>query len=82
MKLRTIGILITLAAGIFSSGLQAQNLRKDTVTILSFNDFHGAFISGADVPGADNFMTALLNAQNNVPNPIILSGGDNFSGSY
>lgn len=82
MKLRTIGILITLAAGIFSSGLQAQNLRKDTVTILSFNDFHGAFISGADVPGADNFMTALLDAQNNVPNPIILSGGDNFSGSY
>ncbi|MEG1564859.1 MAG: 5'-nucleotidase C-terminal domain-containing protein [Bacteroides sp.] len=82
MKLKTIVILIILVAGIFSSGLQAQTIQKDTVTILSFNDFHGAFISGTDIPGADNFMTTLLNAKNSMPNPIILSGGDNFSGSY
>ncbi|MCD8137646.1 MAG: metallophosphoesterase [Parabacteroides gordonii] len=82
MKSRTIGILIILVAGIFSFGLHAENIRKDTITILSFNDFHGAFISAADVPGADNFMTALLDVQKNMPNPVVLSGGDNFSGSY
>lgn len=82
MKQKIIVILIILVTGLSSSRLHAQSMRKDTVTILSFNDFHGAFISGISTPGADNFMTTLLDIKSKVPNPVILSGGDNFSGSY
>lgn len=70
---------------IFSNSLAANSLlKKDTITILTFNDFHGAFVrdSSAKIPGAAIFVQALLDIKKKSPNPIVLSGGDNFSGSY
>ncbi|MEG2278352.1 MAG: 5'-nucleotidase C-terminal domain-containing protein [Odoribacter sp.] len=55
---------------------------RDTISIVSFNDFHGAFIAGDRTPGADNFVSTLLALKKSVPHPLILSAGDNFSGSY
>lgn len=71
-----------IVLGCFLPGIYAQQGKKDTISILSFNDFHGAFIPGQGTPGADNFVSALLDLKGKVPHPVILSGGDNFSGSY
>lgn len=61
---------------------QTEQTRKDTLSILSFNDFHGAFIPGENMPGAEYFIFKLLELKEHCPNSLILSGGDNFSGSY
>jgi 2',3'-cyclic-nucleotide 2'-phosphodiesterase (5'-nucleotidase family) len=65
------------------SSITAQE-RKDTVTILSFNDFHGAFArdSSSNIPGAAIFAQALLDEKQANRNSVIVSVGDNFSGSY
>ncbi|MDR1340874.1 MAG: 5'-nucleotidase C-terminal domain-containing protein, partial [Prevotellaceae bacterium] len=65
------------------SSVTAQE-RKDTVTILSFNDFHGAFAedSSSNIPGAAIFSQALLDVKQANRNSVIVSVGDNFSGSY
>ncbi|MDR2911831.1 MAG: 5'-nucleotidase C-terminal domain-containing protein [Alistipes sp.] len=82
MNKRVLIIVLCLLTVTLHFGAHAQGGRRDTITILSYNDFHGAFISGADAAGADNFIAALMAAKEGAPNPIILSGGDNFSGSY
>ncbi|MEG2071272.1 MAG: 2',3'-cyclic-nucleotide 2'-phosphodiesterase, partial [Bacteroidales bacterium] len=61
--------------------LSAQSV-TDTITILSFNDFHGAFTEDENVSGAAVFSQALIDAKNSHPHPIVVSAGDNFSGSY
>lgn len=56
--------------------------QADTITLLSFNDFHGAFAQDKNMPGAAVFVEALLKAERRNPHAVLLSGGDNFSGSY
>lgn len=75
-------IIFLIAIGCHFPDANAGHAKKDTISILSFNDFHGAFISGQGTPGAGNFVAALLELKKQVPNPVVLSGGDNFSGSY
>lgn len=84
MMNRFIRLLLSVAiAGCSLPGAYArQGEKKDTISILSFNDFHGAFIPGQGTPGADNFVSTLLDLKGRVPHPVVLSGGDNFSGSY
>lgn len=61
--------------------LVAQTVR-DTLAIISLNDFHGAFVESNDVPGAGNVYTAISNLKKRYPANIVLSAGDNFGGSY
>ena len=54
----------------------------DTLAIISYNDFHGAFASDARVPGAACLVQTILREKRKYPLSIVVSGGDNFSGSY
>lgn len=84
MKKNILPFLLLFASyGYIQAGsLKGIENNRDTVTILSYNDFHGAFIAGQNVPGAALFVQALLNEKARSPHPVILSVGDNFSGSY
>jgi 2',3'-cyclic-nucleotide 2'-phosphodiesterase (5'-nucleotidase family) len=53
---------------------------KDTISIIAFNDFHGRFIPDKGVPGAACLVGAVNTLRATKPNPIVVSGGDNFSG--
>jgi 2',3'-cyclic-nucleotide 2'-phosphodiesterase (5'-nucleotidase family) len=72
-----------LALCFVCSSLTAQE-KKDTITILSFNDYHGAFVrdSSNNIPGAAIFVQTLLDMKQANRNSVIVSVGDNFSGSY
>lgn len=54
----------------------------DTLSLLSFNDFHGAFVKDRNVPGAGELVQAVLDEKTKNKNTIVVSVGDNFSGSY
>lgn len=54
----------------------------DTVSFLSFNDFHGAFVKDRNVPGAAELVQAVLEEKAKNKNTVVVSVGDNFSGSY
>ena len=54
----------------------------DTLSLVSFNDFHGAFASDKGVPGAGKLVQTILTQKEQNKNTIVLSVGDNFSGSY
>lgn len=54
----------------------------DTLSLLSFNDFHGAFVKDRNVPGAGELVQAVLYEKAKNKNTIVVSVGDNFSGSY
>lgn len=60
----------------------AQQSRLDTLSIISFNDFHGAFAKDEGLPGAGELVQMILNEKQKCANTIVLSAGDNFSGSY
>lgn len=77
----SFAITLVLILGI-SFNANAQENRKDTITILTFNDFHGAFLPDGDTPGAARFVSEFLALKARVPNPVVVSGGDNFSGSF
>lgn len=54
----------------------------DTLSLVSFNDFHGAFACDKGVPGAGQLVQTVLTQKEKNKNTIVLSVGDNFSGSY
>ena len=54
----------------------------DTISFLSFNDFHGAFVKDRNVPGAAELVQAVLDEKAKNKNTVVVSVGDNFSGSY
>lgn len=74
-----------LLSGIFPSA-QAKRIKtqasKDTLTILSFNDFHGAFQAEGDVPGAARLSATIAAMRKSLPNLMVVAGGDNYSGGY
>lgn len=57
-------------------------VEADTITLLSFNDFHGYFAPDAVAPGASALVQSLLDEKATSPHPFIVSAGDNFSGSF
>lgn len=54
----------------------------DTLSILSFNDFHGAFVKDGGAPGAGALVQTVLAEKSKNKTSLVVSGGDNFSGSY
>lgn len=62
--------------------LFAQQSKLDTLSIISFNDFHGAFAKDEGLPGAGELVQMILNEKQKCTNTIVISAGDNFSGSY
>lgn len=83
---KTAGLFRLLLGLCFSLPLGAQpeadSLTVDTLSILSFNDFHGAFSEDAASPGAAALVQEILNEKRKYGNTIVVSVGDNFSGSY
>ena len=68
---------------LFLPGLSARKTFKaDTVTLISFNDFHGYFVKDAVAPGASALVRSVLEEKAASPHPFVVSGGDNFSGSF
>ncbi len=59
------------------------NGKAKTVTILSFNDFHGTLAEEpkGKNPGIAKMATYLLDARKANPNTIVVSAGDNYQGS-
>lgn len=74
--------LVVFLSVVCLNALQAQKRSIDTLSILSFNDFHGAFAPDDGVPGAAKLVQAILNEKQKYRDPIVVSVGDNFSGSY
>ena len=69
----------------FGTSLWARPNKKvvvDTLSLVSFNDFHGAFASDVAAPGAGVLVQTVLNQKMKNENTVVLSVGDNFSGSY
>lgn len=80
-KLLNFIFLVLLFLSSSNLGAQEQGNTAE-ITILSFNDFHGAYAASNENPGAARFVDAILKLQKENPNAIILSGGDNIAGSY
>lgn len=81
MKHKTCFLLLFLMIS-NSLSLFAQQSKLDTLSIISFNDFHGAFAKDEGLPGAGELVQMILNEKQKCANTIVVSAGDNFSGSY
>ena len=57
---------------------------NETVAILSFNDFHGAFVENKalDIPGIARMVSCIKALQKKYDHVYVVSAGDNLSGSY
>ena len=71
-----------LIAPLFAQDIATPSSSIDTLAIFSFNDFHGAFASDGITPGAARLVQMTQNEKQRYPHSIVVSGGDNFSGSY
>lgn len=71
-----------LAAPSLARTITPSSNSVDTLAIFSFNDFHGAFASDGITPGAARMVQMTLDEKQKYPHSIVVSGGDNFSGSY
>lgn len=76
-----INIILGIAV-VFPSFANNGIAEPDTITLLSFNDFHGYFVKDSSVPGASALVGSLLDEKSRSPHTFIVSGGDNFSGSF
>lgn len=83
IKKHTKGIFIILIL-LCTNCLSLYATSKDTLAIITFNDFHGFFIEDKDdsIPGASRLINSINEIKESYKNSIVLSGGDNFSGSY
>lgn len=84
MKKTVLYFFCTLS-GLVPFSLQAKGISKtvkDTVVLIGFNDFHGAFQQEKDIPGAARLSHTLLEQRRMEPNTVVLAGGDNYSGGY
>ena len=77
-------LAFAFALGILPQQAKAKRPKatKDTLTIISFNDFHGAFQEEGDVPGAARLAATIQQIRQEYPNVIVVAGGDNYSGGY
>lgn len=74
-------LVVLLSSFLFNLNTFAQDVTMDTVSIFSFNDFHGAFVKDRGASGAASLVGMINQLKANNPHPIVVSGGDNFSGS-
>lgn len=72
-------LLLCLTSGMHAKKAQVS---KDTISFIYFNDFHGSFVEDHRVPGIARFVAQVLRLKESLPNPIVLSGGDNYSGGF
>lgn len=82
---RTITLLsLCFFLGLANFSLKAARPKtvKDTVVLIGFNDFHGAFQQEKDIPGAARLSHTLIDQRRKEPNTVVLAGGDNYSGGY
>lgn len=56
--------------------------KKDTITLFTFNDFHGAYVPSPSQPGAAYLASLYIEEFSKVANAVTLCGGDNYSGGY
>lgn len=87
MGLKKQFVSTILLSSILAVPLLAQDIVTppnsiDTLAIFSFNDFHGAFAPDGLTPGAARLVQMTQNEKQRYPHTIVVSGGDNFSGSY
>lgn len=77
-------LAFAFALGILPQQAKAKRPKatKDTLTIVSFNDFHGAFQEEGDVPGAARLAATIQKIRQEYPNVLVVAGGDNYSGGY
>lgn len=76
-------VVFCLSCFLLTPAVSARNVEKaDTITLISFNDFHGYFVQDGVAPGASALVQSVLEEKANSPHPIVVSGGDNFSGSF
>lgn len=70
-----------IAVLFWTATIQAANV---DVNVISFNDFHGALIDNGPNdknPGAAKFVQAIKDTQAKLPNNVVVSAGDNYTGS-
>lgn len=77
-----LSIVFLLLDLCFFMSLSAQSTIIDTISIITFNDFHGAFAKDRNIPGVGVFVQTILDEKQKHSNTIVVSAGDNFSGSY
>ena len=79
-----IGLICAACAGQrkLAADEEAARVFTDTLAILSFNDFHGAFAADEAIPGAACLTRTVLDERRRYPRAIVVTGGDNLSGSY
>ena len=79
-----IGLICAACAGQrkLAADEEAARVFTDTLAILSFNDFHGAFAADEAIPGAACLTRTVLDERRRYPRAIVVAGGDNLSGSY
>ncbi|HJH64109.1 MAG TPA: 5'-nucleotidase C-terminal domain-containing protein [Bacteroides mediterraneensis] len=80
--LSDIRFIILFALLVVPFGQPAAQIVRDTLAIISLNDFHGSFVENNDIPGAGNVYSAINDLKKRYPANIVLSDGDNFGGSY
>lgn len=75
-------LVALLGSFLVNLNVSSQVVTMDTVSIFSINDFHGAFVKDRGASGAASLVGMLNQLKANNPHSIVVSGGDNFSGSY
>lgn len=76
-------IAVWFSCFLLSPALSARNkFKTDTVTLISFNDFHGYFVQDGVAPGASALVQSVLDEKATSPHAFVVSAGDNFSGSF
>lgn len=77
-----ISILFICLCLPLAAQVKKEGATLDTLSILTFNDFHGSFVEDGGVPGAGQFVQMVFDEKAKHPHTIVVAGGDNFSGSY
>lgn len=75
-------LLLISCMGFSLSEAKNQKPLRDTLNLLSFNDFHGSFLETGNIPGAARLTASFDLLRQTLPNVMVLAGGDNYSGGY
>lgn len=79
-KTSLLTVLLSLSGTVFL--LHGQPLHKDTLAIISINDFHGSFVPDFSTPGAASILQEVVNVKQQYKHNLTVSAGDNFNGTY
>ena len=78
-----IGLICAACAGQrkLAADEEAARVFTDTLAILSFNDFHGAFAADEAIPGAACLTRTVLDERRRYPRAIVVAGGTISAGA-